>query len=1301
MKNKYVLIPLILGLGLVLGLLRALDTKSPAHAAPTLDLEVCPSGCAYSSIQAAVDAANPGDVVKVAQGTYTDVQNVASLNSSAFTATQIVIITQPITLRGGYNDDFSTWDPDVYHTILDAQGQGRAVAITGTITPVVEGLHVTGGDANDLGGNWVDFGSWMWVDHVGGGIYIHAATAVISGNRVYSNTANAGSGLFLFYSDATLSNNTVSSNTTPGGGAGIYLEHSPATLSGNIVSNNESDSWGGGIYVSASSATLNANTICNNTTTSYGGGVALSGSNATLSGNTVCGNTADEGGGLQVYNCDAILSGNVITGNVAELGGGLKLEAGPSTLINNVVADNQATLHGSGIYAYRSTARLLHTTIARNSGGNGAGVHVSDDTFDFSTVAMSNTIIVSHTVGITVTAGNTVTLDATLWYNNSGGNWSGNVIPVPSREYNGDPAFALDGYHILTSSVALDRGVDAGVLTDIDGQTRPQGAGYDLGADELPANPPDVTWDKQIRIGQGAFRPWDDEPFTVKPNDLVTIVERVWVTATGSVSFTLGEAWSPAFEWEGYDVTVGSVSQAGRAATWSAPSAAANAWHGLTKTLRAVAVPGYLGLLTETLRVEGLPLQLPERIVQFKFPRPQAVWIKTVRVNAAAPQQWNAGQFTVSDGDTLAIVDRLWITHTSGVSFTLGESWGAGLALQGQAYDAGVVVTGTGTLTWRGTGEPASVWHTLTTTLRVSGTAWLYESISETLNVEDAATQLSPRTIKLLNLSGVAGCYARVNDGSTTYNTVQAAVDAAQPDDVVKVAGRCTAINERGGLTQIAYISKSLTIQGGYTTTNWSTPDPISNPTTLDALGLGRVLYVSGDVAPTIAGLRITGGDATDLGGMPWGDVGGGIYINAASAIISNNLIYSNTAVDTGGGVFLVNSPASLLNNVIERNSMPSGGSGAGVTVYDSSATLDNNVVRDNHGHDWGGGVLVSGGSPTISANTISGNSVINGGGGLAISSGSNAEIDGNTITGNSAGSAAGVWVYFSTPLLSNNIISGNVAAAAGGGLGLEGDSPTLVNNVVINNRTSGMGAGLYLIRSAARLLHTTIAHNSGGDGAGVHVSDRNPEYSSVAMTNTIIAGHGVGITVTAGNAVRLNATLWHANSVTDTGGAGTINRANDRSGDPVFGPDGYHLGSTSLALGLGVNVGVDDDVDGQTRPQDGGYDAGADEFVCVALDGVSVSGPTEGVGGTVYTFVATVVPGDASLPITYTWSPPPLPSPVLLSWQSSVTATWGTSGDYTVTVMAVNCGASGTDSHTITVSADRFIYLPVVLRGL
>ena len=57
-----------------------------------------------------------------------------------------------------------------------------------------------------------------------------------------------------------------------------------------------------------------------------------------------------------------------------------------------------------------------------------------------------------------------------------------------------------------------------------------------------------------------------------------------------------------------------------------------------------------------------------------------------------------------------------------------------------------------------------------------------------------------------------------------------------------------------GLITQVVYISRPVTVRGGYTTTNWTVPDPWTQPTTLDAGGLGRPLVVavtrSGQVLP-------------------------------------------------------------------------------------------------------------------------------------------------------------------------------------------------------------------------------------------------------------------------------------------------------------------------------------------------------------------------------------------------------------------------------------------------------------------
>ncbi|NOZ71854.1 MAG: DUF1565 domain-containing protein [Chloroflexi bacterium] len=490
---------------------------------------------------------------------------------------------------------------------------------------------------------------------------------------------------------------------------------------------------------------------------------------------------------------------------------------------------------------------------------------------------------------------------------------------------------------------------------------------------------------------------------------------------------------------------------------------------------------------------------------------------------------------------------------------------------------------------------------------------------------------------------------------ATRCRTIQRAVDMARPGDEIRVAaGVYDGVSTRAGTTQTVYISKTVTIRGGFTTANWATPDPVANPTTLDAQGQGRVVYIIGDVSPTVEGLRMTGGDATGLGGDPWGnDAGGGVYVYRATATISNCVVYSNVASNaasgSGGGVFLRSSDATLSGNEVVSNtaSTASYADGGGVFLWGSAATLEGNTVRGNvasiAGRGYGGGMYLLNSAAMLSSNSVVSNTAgaanHGSGGGLYLSY-SDAMLENNMIVDNTAsatdqGYAGGLYLINSDAILRGNTVQGNIASIAGrgygGGLYLRQSAATLNGNRIIHNTTGsadrGYGGGLLVQQSSpitltntliagnhartegsglwfggadtdatsGQLLHTTIADNR-GSGQGVFLSD----YATLAFTNVIIAGHpSVGITVTTGSTATLEATLWYLNG-SDTGGGGNITTgAINVYGNPAFvdPPAGnYHLAAGSAAIDRGVDAGVATDLDNNLRPI-GRPDLGAYEW--------------------------------------------------------------------------------------------------------
>lgn len=177
--------------------------------------------------------------------------------------------------------------------------------------------------------------------------------------------------------------------------------------------------------------TIQDNVIAGNQAAAARGGLTVGGSNVSATvvvSNIISGNSAGySGGGLCVWqgSHDVLISSNTISGNRASVndaraGGGVFVESNSTgvTLTSSSVVSNRLVNGGQGAGVFigmESGCHLMHTTIARNAGGDGSGVCVEGEFGHPSAVVLTNTILVSHTVGITVEEGSTATLEATLW----------------------------------------------------------------------------------------------------------------------------------------------------------------------------------------------------------------------------------------------------------------------------------------------------------------------------------------------------------------------------------------------------------------------------------------------------------------------------------------------------------------------------------------------------------------------------------------------------------------------------------------------------------------------------------------------------------------------------------------------------------------------------------------------------------------------------------------------------------------------------------------------------------------------
>lgn len=470
---------------------RVVQAAGPYFVKPTGSGTACTQAAPCTLGAALIKAVN-GDSIYLGAGTYTGVGAAAAFS-----------ITRSIALYGGWNGAATgavVRDARAYTTTLSGQLAQRVVFIGPAVTVTLEGLGIMHGKA--IG--------------EAGGLYASGVNLTLREVRLTENYAGGAErcrggavsllGGNLVVEGCWFERNGSWGSTFSVGGAVAVSQTLDISITGSTF--RENDAWqGSGLDVSGAGQEQTTLLVRGNTFISnglglsrlgsggYAGALQVHGATVRIEGNTFRGNRgSNRSGVMEIDHCDLTLNDNWLLGNQAWDASALFVyQLTNCQVVNNVIAGGTCSDTGcSAIRVAADACQFAHNTIAGNKGASAILTYGR-------ALTLTNTILVSHTLGISVGGWSRVNMEGTLWGAGAWatGTWWGGQGVVNGGTINivGLPEFvnpAAGDYHLLPGSAAIDAGVFSGVAVDIDGQARPVGSGYDIGADEYV--PPGVRY---------------------------------------------------------------------------------------------------------------------------------------------------------------------------------------------------------------------------------------------------------------------------------------------------------------------------------------------------------------------------------------------------------------------------------------------------------------------------------------------------------------------------------------------------------------------------------------------------------------------------------------------------------------------------------------------------------------------------------------------------------------------------------------------------------------------------------------
>jgi hypothetical protein len=326
----------------------------------------------FPTIQAGINAAADGDVIELADGTFTGAGNrdidylgkAITVRSQGGNAEACVIDSEGsisayhrgfyfhtgegtgstlsgVTIMGGYFDDGGgvrclAASPAIVGCVVRdsrAENSGGGLACGNGAAPRVEGCTFATNRAGSLGG-----GACCWGESA---LHRRASPTFLACSFVENYcTADGGALAFAHGANATITDCTFLRNGCGlwSGGAGLACSGASPVLTGCAFIENVSGANGGGATFSYSYAVLTRCAFLRNSCAGSGGALAEAGSSLGISGCTFAGNTAGaDGGAISTWSTESHVEGSTLFGNSAVSGSGVMLRPNAQLTVTRTI----------------------------------------------------------------------------------------------------------------------------------------------------------------------------------------------------------------------------------------------------------------------------------------------------------------------------------------------------------------------------------------------------------------------------------------------------------------------------------------------------------------------------------------------------------------------------------------------------------------------------------------------------------------------------------------------------------------------------------------------------------------------------------------------------------------------------------------------------------------------------------------------------------------------------------------------------------------------------------------------------